>query len=404
MKKNILYLFFIQATNYLFPLITLPYLIRVLGSESFGIYAIVLAIIQYINIIVDFGFNFTSTRLISINSNNKDKINIIYSATMILKIIIFMICLVGIFCYFLFAREMKYLNYIIIGLVGVVGNILLPVWLFQGIGRMDKIALCSTCAKFISLITVFATVKSENDIAFAIASYSIGLLLSGIISIYIIFCNKYVKLVKVETDFIVGLCKNSFDMFISNITISLYTTFNTILAGIMGGPTIAGYFSAADKLRMAVQGLLSPLQQAIFPKVSQLVHDDYSLDSILKSYGFKMMFFGLFLSIGTALIGVPFSRIYFGSSNDVSSNILLILSPLPFIVAVGVVFGQWWLIAKNLTKIIRAIYLSASFIHIAIAYSLMYFIPGYGVAISVVITELSISILLVLFALKHKIV
>ncbi|WP_354270898.1 oligosaccharide flippase family protein, partial [Escherichia coli] len=82
-----------QGTNYLFPLITLPYLIRMLGSDSFGIYAMILAGIQYVNIIVDFGFNFTATKLISIYKNNENEKNKIFTATIIIKFILFCLCL-----------------------------------------------------------------------------------------------------------------------------------------------------------------------------------------------------------------------------------------------------------------------------------------------------------------------
>ncbi|WP_320715401.1 oligosaccharide flippase family protein, partial [Enterobacter bugandensis] len=75
MKKNIILLFFVQASNYLFPLLTLPYLMRVLGAENFGIVAMVQAWLQYIIIFVDYGFNFSATLLVSVNKNNQSKID-----------------------------------------------------------------------------------------------------------------------------------------------------------------------------------------------------------------------------------------------------------------------------------------------------------------------------------------
>lgn len=392
-----------QGTNYLFPLITLPYLIRMLGSDSFGIYAMILAGIQYVNIIVDFGFNFTATKLISIYKNNENEKNKIFTATIIIKFILFCLCLSVLLLLSLVLEQGKYIQYIIIGFIAVIGNMLLPVWFFQGIERMSKIALFSTLSKLSSLLFIFFTVKSPDDVGLAIASYSLGLLFTGLLSVYVIFHYKYVKFTKVSLKFIIKLAKDSVDMFISNITVSFYTTLNTILVGAIAGPATAGYFSAADKLRIAVQGLLTPLQQAIFPRVTSLINNDYKLNDVLKTFGYKMIGFGFFLSLSIAIIGVPLSEWYFGNNNAISSKILLILSPLPFVVSIGIVFGQWWLITTNRTRIIRKVYFNLSMLHVFIAYFLIKHIPNYGVAISIVFTETIISLLLTIFAIKNSV-
>ncbi|WP_192828464.1 oligosaccharide flippase family protein, partial [Enterobacter asburiae] len=91
MKKNIILLFFVQASNYLFPLLTLPYLMRVLGAENFGIVAMVQAWLQYIIIFVDYGFNFSATLLVSVNKNNQSKIDSIYTAVTAAKLALLLI-------------------------------------------------------------------------------------------------------------------------------------------------------------------------------------------------------------------------------------------------------------------------------------------------------------------------
>ncbi|HBH7068876.1 TPA: oligosaccharide flippase family protein [Enterobacter cloacae] len=396
MKKNIILLFFVQASNYLFPLLTLPYLMRVLGAENFGVVAMVQAWIQYIIIFVDYGFNFSATLLISVNKNKQTKIDSIYTAVTAAKLIL-LLAVSFIFClYVMINGSSIYSHLIILGMISVIGTVLFPVWLFQGIEKMQGIAICTTIAKCVSLLLIFLLVKTPDDMSMAVISQSSGMFVSGILACIFIKKQKLAKFTKVSIQEIYLVLSKGFDLFVSNITISFYTTLNILIIGYFGGPTLAGYFSAADKIRTAAQGLMSPVQQAMFPRVSSLINEGKKLKEILNLYGKKFIAFGFLISISMAAIGYPVSLYYFSAEYRVSSMILLMMSPLPLIVSIGVVYGQWWLIPNNLTKIVRKTYLAVSLMHIIVSIVLMHITPTYGVTISVIITEIIVSAIFVL--------
>lgn len=369
---------------------------RVLGAENFGVVAMVQAWIQYIIIFVDYGFNFSATLLISVNKNKQTKIDSIYTAVTAAKLIL-LLAVSFIFClYVMINGSSVYSHLIILGMISVIGTVLFPVWLFQGIEKMQGIAICTTIAKCVSLLLIFLLVKTPDDMSMAVISQSSGMFVSGILACIFIKKQKLAKFTKVSIQEIYLVLSKGFDLFVSNITISFYTTLNILIIGYFGGPTLAGYFSAADKIRTAAQGLMSPVQQAMFPRVSSLINEGKKLKEILNLYGKKFIAFGFLISISMAAIGYPVSLYYFSAEYRVSSMILLMMSPLPLIVSIGVVYGQWWLIPNNLTKIVRKTYLAVSLMHIIVSIVLMHITPTYGVTISVIITEIIVSAIFVL--------
>lgn len=376
---------------------------RTLGAENFGIMVMAQAIIQYAIIFIDYGFNFSATMLVARNKYNQDKINKIFTATTVSKIILFMVLVFVYFLYINIFGSDTYTKLILWGGLSIIGTILFPVWLFQGLEKMGGIAINTVVSKTISLGILFLIVKKTEDINLAILSQSIGLFISGLFSYYYINKSKLASFTIIDVRDIKDSLSKGFDLFVSNVSISFYTTLNIIIIGYLGGPTLAGYFAAADKLKTAAQGLLSPVQQALFPRVSAMVNEGYNIGQILKLYGKKFIIYGACISISIVCIGYPLSFLYFSREYSVSSYLLLIMSPLPFIVSVGIVFGQWWLITNNLTRTVRRIYIYLSLFHILSACILMHVIPLYGVAISVVLTEVFISILFVKISFNHKI-
>ena len=138
MLKNIIYLLSVQGGNYIFPLVTLPYLVRILEPTGYGIYGYSFAVVQYFILFIDYGFNYSAPKIISISRENTDSISKVFWNVTFIKIIAASLGLLIIYL----ISELNIIDYqikfIILAYISVVGNLIYPVWFFQGLEKMEK--------------------------------------------------------------------------------------------------------------------------------------------------------------------------------------------------------------------------------------------------------------------------
>ena len=150
--ENFFSLYFLQLASYVLPLITLPYLVRVLGPEKFGLIAFAQAFIQYFMLLTDFGFNLSATREISIHREDKNKISRIFVSVFIVKLLLLLIAaiiiaiIVNSFDKFSSDKIVFYLTSL-----SIIGWVMFPQWFFQGIENMKFVTLFNISAKLVIL-------------------------------------------------------------------------------------------------------------------------------------------------------------------------------------------------------------------------------------------------------------
>ena len=162
--SNLFSLSALRGANLILPLIVLPYLVRVLGVENFGLINFSLSIIMYFNILVSFGFELSATREISIHRENSKKVSEIFSAVMVIKGILFIISFFILSILILFIdtlHEHIMLYYATFGIVA--GNVLFPRWFFQGMERMKFITIINVTSRIIFTILIFVLVRDNED-------------------------------------------------------------------------------------------------------------------------------------------------------------------------------------------------------------------------------------------------
>lgn len=391
---NIFYLSLVQITNYVFPLITLPYLVRVLGVSQFGGVMLAQAVIHYCIIITDYGFNLSATKKITL-ANGKDNINSIYTSTFYARLLLSFLCLCAIliliYCFGLFYEQR---DVILVMFIGVIGNCLFPIYLFQGLELMRNIAWISICSKTLMTILTFLLVRNSGDIINAAIVLTLPLLIPGVIAHFYIKKEKIATLNKVDISSVFNELKESAPLFISQVSISFYTTFNTLILGYFYSPTMVGLYSAADKLRVAVQSCYIPIQQVIFPKMNK---ENGTVGHKLFKYGGPFLIVSFFGSILVFVFGQKLATMYLGEDFSSSAILFKWMSILLFVIAVAIVYGQWGLITLGKEKTLTKIYVTGAFLHLFYTIPLMEKYSIFGMLTSVIITELVITFLMIIF-------
>ena len=395
----------LQVANYLFPLITLPYVVRVLGPAKFGLINFAAAFVAYFGLVCDYGFSLSGTKAVSIIRDNKLELSRIFSSIVIIKISFFILALVILLLFISFVPLFKTdweLYLISYGMV--LGNVLFPMWFFQGIEQMKYIAIIQVLFRTVATVLIFVLIKREADYILLAILYSSTNILIGVTG-FIIAVNKFsIKLRLQQIITLKSQLISGWNIFLSMVSINLYTTSNTFVLGLFASEATVGYYAAADKIRIAFQGLQSVMSQSVFPYVNKLAKESKAKllnfnKQLLKIEGGV----SLIVSIVLFVFANQLSDLILGAEFSISGKVLKILSIAPFLISLSNVFGINTMIPLGFEKSFNVIISFAAILHIAL---LLFLIPNYftiGTAIAVCITEFLVAVLMFIFLRKNKI-
>ena len=360
MATNFISLVLLQGVNYLLPLLSFPFLFRILGVERYGLVTFGYALMQYFVMFTDFGFNLSATKYISQHRNNLRAINAYLNSAMIGRVVLcfisFIVLLVLISTFDKFRSEST-LYILFFGII--IGNVMFPMWFFQGMENMKYITIFNIVAKSLSFIPFFIFIRGPEDYLYVPICYSIGFILAGLVSLCIVYYKMGMRWYITPASQIKCALKDSSTYFLSRASTSLFTTSNSFLLGLVCGNTAVGYYSAAEKLYQAYNQLLSPFTGVLFPHIAK------SRDVAF----FKKVFYRIavlnILSVGLVLMLASYVlQIVYGTSD---ANILQIFRTLicacfvtmpsmlmgyPFLAAMGhPLFTNWTVICTSVLHI-----------------------------------------------------
>lgn len=265
--NNIVMLYIMNATQLLLPLVTLPYLTRVLSVEGYGVVSYVKSLMVYVTLIIEFGYILSGTKEVLEAKNDKDKLSYIISKITFSKIILsafaFIVLLIMIMTIPLLKR---YTLFTILSFFTPFLSIFIYDYFFRGIEKMQIITMRYLIMRGTATILTFIFVKNESQLNLIPLLDIIGSLIA-IVWVNLEIRNMDIKFEIVKMKDILKSLTTSFTYFISNVASTAFGALNTLLVGIYLSPRDVAYWGVVMSLVGAVQTMYSPISDGIYPRM-----------------------------------------------------------------------------------------------------------------------------------------
>lgn len=376
---NFGYLSLLQVAGYVFPLISMPYLARVIGADGFGKIAFASAIVVWIQTISDWGFNLTATRDVAQNRDNKELVSRIFSnvlwarsvLTLLSGIILLLVVLLV-----PYLRENA--DIIFVTFLLVPGYILFPEWFFQAIEKMKYTTFFNLFLKLVFTVAVFVFIHKREDYLMQPLLTTIGYLLCDIGALYLIFKKWGYSLYKPQWGEIFKTIRNSTDVFINNLMPNLYNSFSVMLLGFFGGSTANGIYDGGNRFPSIFYQFQSMLSRAFYPFLSRRPdkHSFYAKLNIVSA---------LVGSVILVLISPLIIKIMLGDEFEKSVVVMQILSFSVVFLAMGYTYGTNFLIINHKEKPLRNLTFISSIVGMCVSVPLVYYFSYIGAAVTVLL-------------------
>lgn len=389
---NFFYLSILQVANYALPFVIIPHLIQVLGFEKIGIIYMAQALMTYLTMLTDYGFNLTATKFISLNKSSKIKVDYIFNAVISTKLFLlglaFVILLILIAVVPLFHKEalLFFLSYAL-----VIGSTLFPVWFFQGIEEMKYISIINFTSRIIFTVSIFFFINQKADYVRVNLLQGAGSLISTFLAFYII-ARKYTVTSRFRVRYVKTQLNEGWHIFVSNLAISLYMYSNIFLLGIFADKTTLGFFGVADKCIQGMRQLLVVFYQVIYPKACAVAKESHLMFILFfKKVFYKFLLFVVFCSVCIFLLAPFITFLLTKSYQPQVVNLLRIMCFVPVVVALNIPCNQS-IIIYHIKKSYTVVIVIGTIINILSNLILARLFGAYGTATAIYITESFVTI------------
>jgi len=386
--ENFIALVFLQLANYALPLIVLPYLTHVLEPENYGKLASAQYAIQFLVIITDFGFNFSATRQISLAQNNPKKISSIFNAVIIIKLFLMLLSFLILFSW-IKAEGMNEseTNLLYLTFFVVVGNVIFPVWLFQGMEKMKWVTIINVITKTIFAVSVFFLVTQKEDFMMAAGLNSAAFVLTGLAGLVFAVYKLKIKFRFPEMHELIHHFRDGWFIFISTLYTALYVNSNGFILGQLTNDTLVGYYNPGEKIVRAFASLFSPVMLAFFPFISKKIEEDIIKGTQTFFYFFKRVCVLGFCCSLLIFFGAGYIAYIFGEEYKESIEVIRWLSVIPFFGTAGAMLSYQLFLNIGLKKWLPYILGFLAVLDIALCYWLIPEKGHVGASIALAIVE-----------------
>ncbi len=388
--KNYLYNLTYQILVLILPLITAPYISRVLGAENIGIYSYTLSISAYFILFGSLGIALYGQREIAYKQENTKEITKIFFEVVFLRIITTTISLI-IFYFTFVVKNNVYNIYYKVLTIEIIASCLDISWFFQGLENFKKTVFRNTLVKLISVICIFLFVKTSDDLIIYFLIYVLSAIL-GNISLWF-YLPKYLEKINIRKINIFRHLKPTIVLFIPQIAIQIYTLLDRIMIGtIIEDKSEVGFYEQSQKIVRMALTVITSIGTVMLPRIANCFeNNDKSKISVYMNKSFRVVFLLAFPMIfGILAISDSFVPVFFGEGYEKVSILLKIISPIMLFTGLSNATGIQYLLPTKRQKQYTKSVIYGAIVNVILNSCLIWKYGAIGASIGTVFAEFTV--------------
>jgi O-antigen/teichoic acid export membrane protein len=401
--KNAGWLGLIQVLNYVLPILTVPVVARAFGPSIYGILATFYAYASYVDILTGYGFNITGPRAIATSRNDVFTLSRMLSATIgaqfllgSLGVVIFSAIL------FIIPYGGGYKFVCLIVLIQTFATSMAPQWVFLGMEETRNFAIIQMVFRALAVALILFVIRTPDDLLLFVSVNCVTAVLILIFS-FLALARYDIRWRIPSVQELVSVIRQASRLFVSAVSISLYTTTNVLVVAFILGPSAAGAFALADRLRQATAGIIDPITQAVYPFVCRLAGQGATHEEAWAKRMFFRSIVGLAALISISLFAFAPLIIWLvgGKAFEAAVPVLRILAFLPVIVALSNTLGKQTLLPLYMDREFTWVVVSAALFGVTGLSILTYVLGLSGAALAILAVEMYVTIALAMIVQRR---
>jgi O-antigen/teichoic acid export membrane protein len=393
----------LQGLQYLVPLITIPFLIRVLGLERWGQVAQLMALSQLALILLDYGLHLSATQTAARQPNNPEALAALFGAVTMAKLLIGFIWFPVILVIALWLTPLGPTDSLLLwALAATWLQAHDPFWYFLGTEQTRQITGLTIALRLAAVGVMIVGISGPDDAWIYFAAQGAAWL--GILGAGWWMVKKQTRVEKKHLKGGITIIRDGRHIFYLYLGSSSFDYLLPLVLGAVADPVSVGLFVGAEKLARAAASLLSSFRSALFPQMSRLMAE--SAENAAALFRWALLRVGGLAAVGS--IALFFSAdwiapLLLGEAAAAAGPILKILSPLPVLLTINSLIGVQWLLPAGRTAALRNIYLGAGALRLILCALLAHDFQAPGAALATIAGEVCVLIACLLYLRQHPV-
>ena len=392
---NVASLFSVQIANFLLPLLTVPYVVRVIGPANLGLLNFSQAYVTYFSLLINYGFDLAAVRAIAANRADKAATSRIVSQVLAGKTLLWGLSTV-IFTAVSLANPTfrEHLLLHVCTYLVCIGTVLSPFWLYQAMEDLGRVAMFNLAVKIIFSLSVLLLIRRAEDYYYQNLAISVSQIAVGAVALYVALRRFDLRLAWPTGAELLNRFREDRTLFFSSVMITIYASSNVFFLGLLAPAYNVGIYSAGTRLEgMAETFVGLALNQAFFPVVANAFGrgQEQGLRMVRNTF-FPLVILMTVVGAGLWVVAPLFIKLLYGAKFLPSVAVLRVVCVLPLIIGLSNLLGMHTMLNLRMDRAFFGVTALGSAIGVVLNVLLIRQFEQLGAAYALVITELYITV------------